>query len=307
MNRSVLISNEIIGESLAIKKQVGFIQKAAKSDKNILILGETGTGKNLTAKKIHELSSRWNKPFVAINCANIPEELFEAELFGHLRGAFTGAIRDKLGLVEVAKDGTIFFDEIGDLTLHLQAKILRIIEERELRRIGDTIVRKTHARFIFATNRNLQEEVKKGRFRKDLYYRINVIRFFIPPLKERKEDIPRLVNHMLEKFRKEGESKQEIHQSALLRLMAYSFPGNIRELENIIERACVLAEEKNIREKDLKFDSNLENCKKGSNITPEQFRWALENCRWNKTKAALEIGISRRQFYRLLRKYQISK
>jgi DNA-binding NtrC family response regulator len=134
-----------------------------------------------------------------------------------------------------------------------------------------------------------------------------VIRFFIPPLKERKEDIPLLVNHMLEKFRKEGESRQKIHQSALHRLIGYSFPGNIRELENIIERACIFAEGKNIKEKDLKFDSKLENCEKGVNISPEQFRWALENCQWNKTKAAVKIGISRRQFYRLLRKYQISK
>lgn len=170
MNIPVSSDTEIVGISLIIKRKLRFIHKAAKSDKSVLILGETGTGKDLTAKKVHELSDRRNKPFVAINCTDIPEELFEAELFGYVRGSFTGAVKDKLGLLEVAKDGTIFFDEIGDLPLFLQAKILRIIEKRELRRIGETNIRKIYARFIFATNKNLQEEMKTGRFRKDLYY-----------------------------------------------------------------------------------------------------------------------------------------
>jgi len=305
MSNSAYDDAEIIGKSLAIKRQLAFVHKAAKSDKNVLILGETGTGKDLTAKKIHELSDRRNKPFVAINCTNIPEELFEAELFGFARGSFTGAVRDKLGLLESARDGTIFLDEIGDLSLNLQAKILRIIEKREIRRIGETITRKIYARFIFATNKKLQEEVKKGKFRKDLYYRINVVRFYIPPLKERREDIPLLVDYLLKKKRKEGEPEKKFYQKALKKLMRYDFAGNIRELENVIERACILSEGNKVTEKDIKLNHELEECKKIMNITPECLRQILENCGWNKTRAAIEIGKSRRQFYRLLEKYQL--
>ena len=297
---------KIIGNSYVVKRKLEFINKVAKSDKNVLIWGETGTGKDLTAKKLHELSERKNKPFVAINCVNIPEVLFEAELFGYLRGAFTGAIREKVGLLEIAKDGTIFLDEIGDLSLHLQAKILRIIEEKVLRRIGDTILRKIYARFIFATNKNLHEEVKNGRFRKDLYYRINVVRLYIPPLKERKADIPLLVKHILERENNRKRPKKEISNCALKKLMTYDFPGNIRELENIIQRACVLSERNVLSEKDIIFDfDNESSLDKDLEITPNQLRKTLEKCRWNKTRAATEIGKSRRQFYRLLEKYQM--
>lgn len=305
MSDSIPCDTEVVGTSMSIKRKLNFIQKAAKSDKNVLILGETGTGKDLTAKKVHELSDRRYKPFVTINCTNIPEALFEAELFGYTRGSFTGAIKNKIGLLEVAKDGTIFFDEIGDLSIYLQTKLLRIIEKRELRRIGETISRKIYARFIFATNKNFQEEIKAGRFRKDLYYRINVVRFYIPPLKERKEDIPLLVDHILKRESMGRAQKKEIHQEALKKLMAYDFPGNIRELENIIERACTLSEKNIITEKDIKFDHELLGNKRRVKITPEQLRQALENCRWNKSKAAIEIGKSRRQFYRLLEKHQM--
>jgi len=297
---------KIIGDSLVVKRKLEFIYKAAKSDKNVLVWGETGTGKDLTAKKLHELSDRKNKPFVAINCVNIPEVLFEAELFGYVRGAFTGAVKEKVGLLEIAKDGTIFLDEIGDLSLHFQAKILRIIEEKELRRIGDTILRKIYARFIFATNKNLHEEVKTGNFRKDLYYRINVVRLYIPPLKERKEDIPLLVEHILDRENNERRPKKEISNQALKKLMAYDYPGNIRELENIIEGACVLSERNILSEKDIIFDFDYwPSSNKNLRITPNQLRKTLERCRWNKTKAATEIGKSRRQFYRLLEKYHM--
>lgn len=306
MSNHVYCDTEIVGISPIIKRKLRFIHKAAKSDKSVLILGETGTGKDLTAQKIHELSDRRNRPFVAINCTDIPEELFEAELFGYVRGSFTGAVKDKLGLLEVAKNGTIFFDEIGDLSLHLQAKILRMIEKRELRRIGETAVRKINARFIFATNKNLQEEVKAGRFRKDLYYRINVIKFYIPPLKERKEDIPLLVDHMLRKDRAGTWPKKVIYKEALKKLMAYDFPGNIRELENIVERACILSERNVVTEKDIKLDCDLKSYRKNMIITPEQLRKTLENCRWNKTRAANRMGKSRRQFYRLLEKHKMS-
>lgn len=298
---------KIIGNSLAVKRKLEFINKVARSDKNILIWGETGTGKDLVAKKLHELSDRKNKPFVAVNCVNIPEVLFEAELFGYVRGAFTGAIREKVGLLEIAKDGTIFLDEIGDLSLHLQAKILRIIEEKKLRRIGDTILRKIYSRFIFATNKNLYEEVRTGRFRKDLYYRINVVRWYIPPLKERKEDIPLLVEHILKRENNGRRSKKEISNRALKKLMAYNFPGNIRELENIIESAFVLSERNILSDEDIMFDVDYEqSSNKNLRITPNQLRKALEKCQWNKTKAATEIGKSRRQFYRLLEKYQMA-
>lgn len=298
---------KIIGDSLAVERKLEFINKAAKSDKNVLIWGETGTGKDLTAKKLHELSDRKNKPFVAINCVNIPEVLFEAELFGYVRGAFTGAVKEKVGLLEIAKDGTIFLDEIGDLSLHLQAKILRIIEEKELRRIGDTIFRKIYARFIFATNKNLHEEVKTGNFRKDLYYRINVVRLYIPPLKERKEDIPLLVEYILERENNGRRPKKEVSNQALKKLMAYDYPGNIRELENIIERACVFSERNILSEKDIIFDFDYwPSSNKKLRITPNQLRKTLERCKWNKTKAATEIGKSRRQFYRLLEKYHMA-
>lgn len=306
MNNSFSWDTEIIGKSEVIKKQLRFIHKVAKSNKSVLILGETGTGKDLTAKKIHELSDRKNKEFMAINCTNIPKELFEAELFGYVRGSFTGAVKDKEGLFEAARYGTIFLDEIGDLSLYLQAKILRVIEKRELRRIGETCTRKIYARFIFATNKDLQEEMKKGQFRKDLYYRINVVRFSMSPLKERKEDIPLLVNHILKKEREKGEPKKEIYQGAMKRLMIYDFPGNIRELENIIERACILSEGNVINKKDIVLDNELVDGEKNRNITPEQLIQTLENCRWNKTKAAIKMGRSRRQIYRLLEKYKMA-
>lgn len=296
---------EIIGKSAVIKRQMNFIHQAAKSDRNVLILGETGTGKDLTAKKIHELSDRRGKPFVAIDCTNIPGELFEAELFGFARGSFTGAIKNKMGLIEAANDGTIFLDEIGDLSLNFQAKILRIIEKRELRRIGETITRRINARLIFATNRKLQEEVKRGNFRKDLYYRINVVRFYIPPLKERKEDIPLLVDHILETNRKPSEAKKKITQNAMEVLMKHDFPGNIRELENIIERSCILSEGDIITDKEIRFNHETEEYKRNTDITPEKLRQVLENCRWNKTRAAIDIGKSRRQFYRLLEKHKL--
>lgn len=302
----VLEEIKIIGCSMAIKRKQEFINKSAKSDKNVLIWGETGTGKDITAKKLHQLSDRRNKPFVVINCVNIPEGLFESELFGYVRGAFTGATKEKIGLFEIAKDGTIFLDEIGDLSLHLQAKILRIIEEKKLRRIGDTTLRKIYSRFIFATNKNLFEEAKNGRFRKDLFFRINVLRLYIPPLKERKEDIPLLVNHILERENNGKRPKKGISKHTLDKLMSYDYPGNIRELENIIERACVISESNILREKDIVFDFGFEpTSEKNLNITPYQLRKTLEKCRWNKTRAATEIGKSRRQFYRLLDKYQM--
>jgi transcriptional regulator with GAF, ATPase, and Fis domain len=294
------------GISFYLKDRTGIINRVANSDKSVLLLGETGTGKDFTAKKIHELSEKRSKPFVAISCANIPEELFEAELFGFARGSFTGAIREKPGLLEIAKDGTVFLDEIGELSSYLQAKILRVIEEKEIRRVGETIHRKILARFIFATNKELYEEVKRGRFRKDLYFRISVVKFYLPPLRERREEIPFLVNHILERENMKQKSKKEISPVALKKLMSYDFPGNIRELENIIERAYILSNKSQITDADIKLDFGLLGPRGSNHLTAEKLRTTLAECHWNKTRAAKEVGKSRRHFYRLLEKFRLA-
>lgn len=303
--RAKLGDIKIIGRSSQIRRNLALIDKIAKTDKNVLILGETGTGKDLAARKLHHLSNRRDRPFIAINCNNIPEDLFEAELFGFARGAFTGAIREKPGLLEVAQKGTVFIDEVGDLSLPLQAKLLRILEEKKLRRIGETRLRKIDVRFIFATNKDLQQELNQNKFRRDLYYRINVIKLYMPPLRERREDIPLLIKHILSK--ENNGNKKKITRAARNKLMAYDFPGNIRELENIIERASILADNNMITDKDIVIDFDYDGVlEKNWQITPRQLRRTLEKCRWNKTKAATEIGKSRRQFYRLLEKYQMT-
>ncbi len=287
------------------REGAGVIEKAARCDKNVLILGETGTGKDVMARRVHDLSGRREHPFVAVNCASLPDDLIEAELFGYARGSFTGAVRDKEGLLEAAGNGTVFLDEIGELPFRLQAKMLRMIDKRETRRIGETAVRTVAARFIFATNRDLEEEARAGRFRRDLYFRINVVRIRLPSLRERREDIPRLVHQILERENERGHMRKDLSPEALGRLMAYDFPGNIRELENIIERAYVLCEEEIIRDEDLLFEGYPWAPEKDGSVTPEALRRTLANCRWNKTKAACEIGRSRRQLYRLLEKYRM--
>jgi len=297
---------KIVGKSSAIQRKLDFIKRIANSDKNVLILGETGTGKDLMARMIHEKGERKDTPFVALNCAHIPENLFESELFGHARGSFTGAIKDKQGLLEMAGKGTVFLDEIGDLPFYLQSKLLRIIEQRELRRIGETLFRKIQARFIFATNVALDEEVRQGKFRKDLYYRISVLKFSIPPLRERKEDIPLLVAHILERENKKWNTKKVISFNALKKLTAYDYPGNIRELENIVERAYILSGKDEIEEESIELEGEEAALKEKIRPGSDQLRQILENCRWNKTKAALEMGKSRRQLYRLLEKHEMS-
>jgi transcriptional regulator with PAS, ATPase and Fis domain len=289
-----------------LKHRAEIINRVANSDRSVLLLGETGTGKDFTAKRIHELSKKKEQPFVAINCANIPEELFEAELFGFARGSFTGAIREKPGLLEIAKDGTVFLDEIGEMSSYLQAKVLRVIEDREVRRLGETIYRKILARFIFATNKELYEEVEHGRFRKDLYFRISMVKFYLPPLRERREEIPFLVNHILEKENMRQKSTKEISPLALKKLMSYNFPGNIRELENIIKSAYILSNKSRITDADIKLDCWLSGFRGSNYLTAEKLRMTLAECHWNKTRAAKEVGKSRRHFYRLLEKYRLA-
>ncbi|MCS7215360.1 MAG: sigma-54 dependent transcriptional regulator [Thermodesulfovibrio sp.] len=242
----------IIGESPEIKQIFEKIKKIANTPTNVLILGETGTGKELFAKAIHESSYRKKKPFVAINCASLPENLLESELFGFVKGAFTGATSDKKGLLEIADGGTVFLDEIGDLPLSLQAKLLRVLEDMEIRPLGSVTSKKVDLRFISATNKNLIESVKEGRFREDLFFRLNVISLNIPPLRERGKDIEILANHFMRKFAiRMGKNLKKIDPQAIKLLYKHSWPGNIRELQNVIEQAVVFCEGDTIKPEDL--------------------------------------------------------
>ena len=230
----------IIGKSPRMRELFSMIQKVAGSLSSVLIMGESGTGKELAARAIHSSSSRGSKPFVAVNCGAIPETLIESELFGHKKGAFTGAVADRPGLFEQADGGTLFLDEIGELPLLLQTKLLRVLQEREFRRVGDSVIRKTDVRVLTASNRDLQEQVAAGSFREDLFYRINVVQIIMPPLRDRIEDIPLLVEHFFQKYCDQGHAGDTITPAALKLLMNYPFPGNIRELENVVERSLIL-------------------------------------------------------------------
>ncbi len=251
--RSELRSHErdrsIIGSSAAINRVFDVIGQVADTKANVLLTGESGTGKELVARSIHSSGGRRGRPFVALNCAAIPENLLESELFGHVKGSFTGAIRNKAGLFEAADSGTLFLDEVGELTLPLQVKLLRVIQDKTIRRVGGTSDQQVDVRVISATNRCLTDEVAAGRFREDLYYRLNVIEIPMPPLRDRADDIPLLVSHFIEKYARElDRSIEGISEAALGRLMAYPFPGNVRELENVIERSIALSRGPSIEE-----------------------------------------------------------
>ena len=230
---------QIIGDSIPMRGLMSLIMKVSPTDSTALILGESGTGKELVATSIFEQGLRSNKPFIKLNCAAIPEELLESELFGHEKGAFTGATSFKPGKFDMANHGTLFLDEIGDMPYNLQSKILRVIQEREFYRVGGSKTIKVDVRFIASTNKNLELMVKEGDFREDLFYRLNVFTLHLPPLRERKEDIPALVDHFIGKASK----NVEITSMALQMLMAYTWPGNVRELQNVIERAAVICED----------------------------------------------------------------
>jgi two-component system response regulator PilR (NtrC family) len=232
----------LIGTSAAMQRVYDLMAQVAPTRTSVLVCGESGTGKELVARGIHDLSDRREKPFVAINCGAIPENLLESELFGHVKGAFTGAVQNKPGLFEVAHGGTLFLDEVGELPQTLQVKLLRAIQEKVIRRVGGNADSAVDVRIVTATNRDLHAESQAGRFREDLYYRLNVIQLGLPPLRERKEDVPLLVQHFLEKYaREQGKPGCQLSESALARILAYDFPGNVRELENTIERAVALA------------------------------------------------------------------
>lgn len=251
LNRDFIEESKIIGKSKVIKEIEIFIKKVAQVDHPVLISGETGVGKELVAQKIHKVSYRRNKSFIPVNCANLSESLIESELFGYRKGAFTDAKEDKAGLIEEASEGTLFFDEISELSLYIQAKLLRLIEHREIRRLGETKTIKINFRFISATNKDLKRSINAGKFRKDLYYRISTLELYIPALRERKEDIPLLVENILRSENQKIGKNKKITEEALNKLLQYYCPGNIRELENIIKSAFTLSNGDKIREKDI--------------------------------------------------------
>ncbi len=239
----------IIGESPAMMDVFATIGQVAASRATVLLLGETGTGKELIAKALHYNSPRRDQPFVRVNCGALSEQLLESELFGHIKGAFTGAVRDKEGRFEIADGGTIFLDEIGTLDQQLQVKLLRVLQEREFERVGDHRTIKVDVRVIAATNLDLQEEVRKGAFREDLYYRLNVVTIYLPPLRNRREDIPRLIDYFLDKYNDENaRNLRKISRELMSTLLRYPWPGNVRELENAVERAVVLAQSEQFTE-----------------------------------------------------------
>jgi two-component system, NtrC family, response regulator PilR len=310
----------IVGSSPCMLRVFELITRVSKLNVNVMICGESGTGKELVALAIHHSGMTHGGPFVAVNCGALPESLIESELFGHIRGAFTGAIRDKKGLFEVADGGTIFLDEIGDLSPHLQVKLLRAIEEKRVRRLGGCKDAKVDIRVVAATNKRIEEEVLSGKFREDLFYRLNVIKISLPPLRQRKGDIPLLASHFINKYSKEmGKEIHDISHSALSILECYHFPGNVRELENIIV-SCIALENSNVI-----LPSTLSNLVTGKNLVElytedhskvglhsvlkrveKQLIYdALEVSKGNKTEAAKSLGISLRSLRYRLSKHEI--
>lgn len=315
----VFLENYIMSKSQSMKKVMNLIKQVADTDATVMLYGETGTGKELAASALHNLSSRKDKPFIKVNCAAIPEQLLESELFGYEKGAFTGAVLRKPGKFELANEGTIFLDEIGDISPAMQAKLLRVIQEREIEHLGGTKTVKIDVRVITATNKNIEEMVKKGQFRNDLYYRLNVVPINLPPLRERKEDIEILVSKFLEKSSQiSRKEKKQISKEALNKLIEYNWPGNVRELENIIERCVVVTPKDTIDLEDLPNNiinnENNENNGLGSfsklddavdSAEREMIVKTLKECGGNRTKASEVLGISRRSLHRKIAKYNI--
>ena len=300
--------SEMIGRSPAMQEVFRLIDRAGPSEKAILIQGESGTGKELVARALHQQSARSDKPLVVINCAALPETLLESELFGHEKGAFTGAVGAKPGLFEVADGGTLFIDEIGEMPGALQAKLLRVLEDGSLRRVGSIKERKVNVRLLAATNRNLADEVQSGNFREDLFYRINVMSLELPPLRQREGDIPLLVSHILG-------PRWDIEEQALEALQRYAWPGNIRQLINAIERGKIMSSDQLVRVTDLpkevvEFTADTSRPMAGhvdelAAIERAKVVEILRREGGNKTRAARALGIDRRKLYRLVEKYEI--
>jgi len=312
--------DSIVGASDPIKTMRALLQKIGVSPAStVLLTGESGTGKDLAAKVIHYTSARANKPFMNITCSALPETLLESELFGHERGAFTGADRQKRGLIESADGGTVFLDEIGEMVPLLQAKLLRFLEEKAFKRVGGSNDIKVDVRVVAATNRSLEDEVKKGRFREDLYYRLNVMAVPLPPLRERRGDIPLLINHYIEIFNAEFRKKiKGVSPTAMTALQNYSWPGNVRELRNAVERAMLLSESVELNESHFPVLTaapgelstaiglptagiNLEALERSLVVQ------ALERAGWNQTRAASLLGLNRDQIRYRVEKFGLEK
>jgi PAS domain S-box-containing protein len=306
----------MVSKNPRIHEVFDLIETVAESDANVLIEGESGTGKELVARAIHRLSSRCEKPFLGVNCASLNENLMESELFGHVRGAFTGAVKDRMGRFEMAGGGTLFLDEVSEIGMHLQAKLLRVLQEREYHRVGETQGRKADVRIISATNRRLKERIGEGTFRDDLYYRLNVVSIVLPPLRERKEDIPTLVRHFL---RRPPEQRGGIHRDfsplAMQALLEYPWPGNVRELENAVERAKICCRGEVIEESALPAEIRRRGASASRNGRPlsgsatdqetERLKAALACCGGSRTEAAAQLGVSRVTLWRKMKQLGI--
>ncbi|MCA9680051.1 MAG: sigma 54-interacting transcriptional regulator [Kofleriaceae bacterium] len=309
----------IIGASAPMQELYGLLDRVARSDSTVLIQGENGTGKELVARAIHDHSDRHDRRFVVTNCSAFNDNLLDSELFGHKRGAFTGAVADKPGLFEVADAGTFFLDEIGDMSPALQVKVLRVLQEGTFNRVGDTDTRKVDVRIIAATNRDLRGMVERGQFREDLYYRVNVINLVLPALRQRRDDIPLLVEAFLDKQRRNAGRNKRLGDDCLARMVSYGWPGNVRELENEIERLVVLSGDELVIGEDL-LSARIRQQTAGvveesrdpePSSLPEAVQSlerrmildALKRNRWNKTRASAELQVSRRNLIRLVQKY----
>ncbi len=301
----------IIGKSRKTREVIALINRVAPTSSPILIQGESGTGKELAARIIHKKSKRLEGPFIVVNCSALQENLLENELFGHEKGAFTGASYLKHGLFEIADRGTFFLDEISEMSPNIQAKLLRVIEFGEFRRVGGNKEIRVDVRVLAATNKKLEEEVKKGRFREDLFYRLNVVTINLPPLRERKEDIPLLVDYFLKTYYKEGGFGKRISVDALEILKNYDWPGNIRELANVLERAVILSSGNMITLKDLPLSiinqpsDNSTRIKTISELEKDLIEKTIKEFSGNKTRTAKVLGISVRNLYRKIQKYGI--
>ncbi|CAH2212217.1 sigma-54-dependent transcriptional regulator [Tepidibacter aestuarii] len=308
----------IIGDSPHMKRVMEIVERVSKTNATVLITGESGTGKELIASAVHYSSDRSDKPYITVNCGALPETLLESELFGHDKGSFTGAVSKKLGRFERANKGTIFLDEIGELSLSVQVKLLRVLQEKQIERVGGTETIDVDVRIIAATNKDLKKMVEEGTFREDLYYRLNVIPIRLPALRERKEDIKLLVEYFLEKYSREmGRDSMTISTEAINTLTNYSFKGNIRELENIIERLVILSEGKLIDKNDLPREILYESSREfqfklpPSGINLEEIEksfilQALKICDYNQTKAAKLLGVTRHTLIYRMEKYNIT-
>ena len=308
----------LIAKSPAILEQLEIIERVAKTDSSVLLLGESGVGKEVFAEQIHLKSGRSSFPFIKVNCAAIPEGLLESELFGHIKGAFTNAVSNRQGRFELADKGTILLDEIGDLPLPLQAKILRVIQEKKFEKVGSDITVTVDARILAATNKDIEELVQTGKFRGDLYYRLNVLPIYIPPLRRRPEDIPELARFFLGIYSKQAQKQFEgFTQDALQAILSYSWPGNVRELQNCIERACVIGRNKLIGHEDLFINHGDfpdirgqitdRNLKTAVNVFKANFiRKVLEENNWNQTETARVLAIQRTYLSKLIKELNIN-